>query len=207
MENLKLSSRKTKAMETKIKIFNTAEELFREHGFEKVSVDAIVEKAGVAKGSFYVHFESKNVLITSLIAGYVSDLDLNYRSYLASFPLSASASEILLSLGAKIADILANSIGHELMKIAYETLLTSPINSSPIIGYDRELYKIFNTLIDKGIQQGEFQSDRSSDTIAKHFVLCMRGITFEWCIRHPDFNLKHEFLNHFGILLIGIKKR
>lgn len=205
MKKERITARQAKAMETKAKIYTTAEQLFRDHGFENVSVDAIVEKAGVAKGSFYVHFESKNALITSLIASYVDDLDLNYRSYLDSFPPSTRASEILLSLVGKIADILSETIGHERMKIAYETLLTRPVNSSPIIGYDRELYKMFNTLVERGIRQGEFQAVKSIDTIAKHCILAMRGLTYEWCIRYPDFNLKDAFLDHFAILLNGIK--
>lgn len=37
-----------------------AEELFGEHGFSAVSVDEIVARAGVAKGTFYNHFSDKD---------------------------------------------------------------------------------------------------------------------------------------------------
>lgn len=201
------TTRQIMAMETKAKIFLTAKQLFLERGFENVSVDTIVEKAGVAKGSFYVHFESKNALITSLIADIINSLDRNYRSYLQSFPPGTSSSEIFLSFADRIADILADTIGHEILKIAYETLLTHNVNTSPITTYDRELYKVFNELIEQGILQGEFQSEKSTDTIAKHCVLGMRGLTYEWCVRYPDFNLKEAYLNHFELLLYGIKNK
>lgn len=61
-KKIKYSSRKLKAAETRQRIFETARRLIMEHGFENVSVDSIVEAAGVAKGSFYVHFESKDAL-------------------------------------------------------------------------------------------------------------------------------------------------
>ena len=37
-----------------------AEELFGRHGFSAVSVDQIVARAGVAKGTFYNHFRDKD---------------------------------------------------------------------------------------------------------------------------------------------------
>jgi len=64
-------NRKLKAIETRKKIYTSAEQLFKKHGFENVSVDSIVEMANVSKGSFYVHFDSKNALIGALIADHV----------------------------------------------------------------------------------------------------------------------------------------
>lgn len=58
-----VSRRKEKAAETKNKIYKCAEQLFAKYGFYNVSIDDIVEHAGVAKGRFYVHFESKNSLV------------------------------------------------------------------------------------------------------------------------------------------------
>lgn len=55
LEKVETSNRKTKAIETKNKIYRSANQLFREYGLENVSVDSIVEMAGVSKGAFYVH--------------------------------------------------------------------------------------------------------------------------------------------------------
>ena len=40
----------------------TALRLFARHGFEAVSVDTIAEEAGVTRGAFYHHFDSKEAL-------------------------------------------------------------------------------------------------------------------------------------------------
>jgi hypothetical protein len=37
-------------------------------------------------------------------------------------------------------------------------------------------------------------------------MMAIRGITYEWCIRYPDFDYKEEALRHFEILLAGIRK-
>jgi len=86
LDKEKTTSRKQKARETKKIIYASADQLFRKYGFEKVSVDSIVEMAGVSKGSFYVHFSSKNALIVALSVDYVKQLDLDYKNYLQSFP-------------------------------------------------------------------------------------------------------------------------
>ncbi len=202
----KTSHRKEHANETKNKIYKTAEALFRKHGFENVSVDSIVEAAGVAKGSFYVHFDSKDSLAAALINDYISKVDLDYKSYVGSFGVHAAASDILISLVGKIADIINLTIGYDNMKTVYKAQITKTINTDAMIGYNREIYKLFSDIIGKGIQQGEFKTDIPADILTKHFIMAIRGVTYEWCIRHPDFDLKEQALKHFEILLSGIKK-
>ncbi len=51
----------------KIEIIETAERLFRENGFQKTSVDAIIQAMGVAKGTFYYYFKSKNAVLEAIV--------------------------------------------------------------------------------------------------------------------------------------------
>lgn len=200
------SRRKEQAGKTKNKIYESAEQLFGKYGFDDISVDAIVEKAGVSKGTFYVYFNSKDSLIASLIDEYVNRTDLDYISYLETFPTNTPASDILLSLIGRIADVITGTIGYDYMSTVYKVQITKTVNTEAVMSYNRELYKMFSDTIGKGILQGEFKSDLSVDTLAKHFIMAIRGLTYEWCIRYPDFYLKEEAQKHFKILLTGIKK-
>lgn len=53
-------------METKEKILNSALELFIENGFSETATSLISKKAGVATGTLFHHFASKDLLINSL---------------------------------------------------------------------------------------------------------------------------------------------
>mgnify|MGYP002621827467 CR=1 FL=1 len=53
-------------MTTKEKIFSSALELFAEQGVDKTSTADIAKHAGVASGTVFVHFESKEQLIQEL---------------------------------------------------------------------------------------------------------------------------------------------
>lgn len=205
MENKKLTNRQVQALETKKKIYDSANELIQKYGFEKVSIDDIVKMAGVSKGSFYVHFDSKDSLITSLVADYVKELDLDYKTYIDSFPADTTMSSILLALAEKIADILVGKIGYDLLKVVYEAQLAGTVNSILIMGYGRDLYKLYAGIIDKGIQRGEFRKELKLEAATKYCVMTLRGATYEWCARYPNYNLKEEVLEYFKILVKGME--
>jgi len=201
----KITNRQVQAAETKKKIYDSANELFQKYGFEKVSVDDIVEKAGVSKGAFYVHFESKNSLITAVVADYVKELDLDYKFYLESFAADSKVSEILFSLVDEITDILVEKVGFDLLRIVYEAQLDRTVNPVLIAGYNRDLYKLLAGIIDKGISRGEFKKGLNVETVTKYCVMTIRGAVYEWCVRYPDYNIKREVSEYFKILLAGIK--
>ncbi|MGP4072289.1 TetR/AcrR family transcriptional regulator [Piscibacillus sp. B03] len=60
--------------EKKIRIIKGSIELFAKKGFHTTSVQEIAEHAGVAKGSFYNYFESKDELIVSIYDYYYATI-------------------------------------------------------------------------------------------------------------------------------------
>lgn len=55
-----------KKQKKKDALFNTAFELFTTKGTNQTTISDIVNKAGVAKGTFYLYFKDKYVFATSL---------------------------------------------------------------------------------------------------------------------------------------------
>ncbi|MGH7280264.1 MAG: TetR/AcrR family transcriptional regulator [Polyangiaceae bacterium] len=60
-------TRKEKADETRARVFASAVDLFRKDGFHGTTIDEIAARAGVAKGTFFVHFRSKEAVIAELV--------------------------------------------------------------------------------------------------------------------------------------------
>ena len=56
-------TRKDRAADTKNKIFETAVTLIKSKGYNNVTVSEICQAAGLAKGSFYVHYDSKEDIV------------------------------------------------------------------------------------------------------------------------------------------------
>jgi len=206
MSNDKLTNRKKKSLETKDKIYETASQLFQKYGFDSVSVDSIVEAAGVSKGTFYVHFNSKSSLIHDLSIDLVDTIDLDYKNFVESLLPSTSSPDILILFAEKISTTIIDVVGYDLMKSTYEAQITRKIDVNESLKYTRDLYQTFNKIISIGMDQGEFKSTNSVDVITKQCIIAIRGLTYEWCIRYPDFDLKSEVKNHFNLLLDGIKR-
>lgn len=57
------SLRETQKRDTKARLFKTALALFRERGYEHVSVAEVTEACGVAKGTFYNYYPTKDHLL------------------------------------------------------------------------------------------------------------------------------------------------
>lgn len=206
MDSEKLSNRQKKALETKDKIYKAAYLLFKNYGFDNVSVDSIVESAGVSKGTFYVHFDSKSSLIHALSVDLVDDVDSDYKDFVESLLPSTNPSDILILFAEKISTTITDVVGYDLIKATYEAQITRKINIDESLKYSRDLYQTFNKIISIGIEKEEFKSTSPVEVITKQCIVAIRGLTYEWCIRYPDFDLKSEVRDHFSLLLEGIKK-
>ena len=64
-------SRRYNAQESKELIISSAEKLFFEKGFDKVSMRDISEEAKLSKGAIYHHYKSKDEIIKEIINKYV----------------------------------------------------------------------------------------------------------------------------------------
>lgn len=61
------TTREIKADDTRRRIFAAAAELFAVRGYHDVTVAEIAKRAQVAKGTFFVHFATKDTVVTELV--------------------------------------------------------------------------------------------------------------------------------------------
>jgi AcrR family transcriptional regulator len=65
----------SKSQDTRSAILDAAIELFIRAGFEKTPMDEIASAAGVAKGTLYYHFSSKEGIVDSIVERYTAALE------------------------------------------------------------------------------------------------------------------------------------
>ena len=63
---------------------------------------------------------------------------------------------------------------------------------------------MFSEVLKRGIERKEFKANIIPDVVARQMMIALRGITYEWCIRYPDFDYKKQAFNQFELLLKGI---
>ena len=199
------TNRKRLAENTRQKIYDSAMHLFSTKSFNKVSVDSIVEMAGVSKGSFYVHFSSKSALGYALIIVQGQSAVTDYSLFLESFSDDAPAEDLLLALIGKIADVVVDKIGYDKMKTVYKAQIADDVDTQTVTNYNRAIYKLFSDILERGIKRGELNSSLPLELLTRHLMMAIRGITYEWCIRSPEFNYKEEALQYFKLLIEGLR--
>ena len=59
----KLTKRQQQALETEARIYKAATEVINEKGLNNTSIEDITTRAGVAQGSFYTYFKSKEDVV------------------------------------------------------------------------------------------------------------------------------------------------
>ena len=56
-------------------VFHSAKEVFSQKGFHKASISDIVERAGIARGTFYLYFKNKRHIFSCLLESLLEELD------------------------------------------------------------------------------------------------------------------------------------
>ena len=59
-------------VKTRARIVDSARVLFNRHGFESVSIEQIMKRAGLTRGGFYHHFSSKESLYAAAVSSFHS---------------------------------------------------------------------------------------------------------------------------------------
>lgn len=73
----------------KQELLDIGQRLFAERGYETTTISAILEAAGVAKGTFYHYFKSKEDLLDALVARITEQIVLGIREVIRRPGLSA----------------------------------------------------------------------------------------------------------------------
>lgn len=60
--------------ERRTQVLRTARLLFAEHGYHQTSINDIIVAADIARGTFYLYFESKRAIFAELLDGYFATL-------------------------------------------------------------------------------------------------------------------------------------
>ena len=138
--------------ETKTRILESAIKLFSGHGYNKASVDDICREAGISKGAFYHHFESKQALFLAVLDGWLKTIDTAIEE---SRDKTAPETFMLMT---QAFPYLFQTAGEGLpmfLEFWLQASRDKQIWEASIAPY-RRYHKYFTSLIKKGVKEGSF---------------------------------------------------
>ncbi len=187
---------RTRMKTTKSALSEKAIELFREQGYDNVSVGMICKACGVTSGSFYHHFASKEELLSHYLNAEVAH---HFELTLIELMDIADPKE---RLWAVLSDITQYWLmfGHRLGK----QLWASIVNNKIVLFFDTDEFKPVDALVTKLIATciSERVVTRSDDPllIRKMLYSIVIGLSIQWAT-FEDFDFLSELRRQYDVLM------
>jgi AcrR family transcriptional regulator len=149
------------AGERRDELLATALQLFLEHGYERTSVEQITSAVGVAKGTFYHYFTTKQDLLEQLVELFTADLFATGAAAMAA--TNGSAVE-------KLRALMTASSRAKMGRVDETLTLTRSLYSEEnlvLLGRLREGWidrtrPLIRSIVDQGLAEGTFDAPDSA---------------------------------------------
>lgn len=186
-------------------IKQAALKFFSEKGFHTATTSEITDSAGIAKGTLYWYFKTKEDLAFALVSDMLSAfLQLVQSVRDSDGPVTARFQRLAKQLASLY--MVEKDYCRLLWKFrADHHFIFSPDYKDKVTTYYRELLEALKAMIDEGIRKGEFRKVDS-----RHWAYVMLGITegleLEWLENEDDFDLDKAFREVMDLVLANLKK-
>lgn len=167
-----------KSRKTRQALIDAGVALFNKAGYEATSVKEIVEEAGLTKGAFYHHFESKEHLLQLIYEEYLS-----YQLEIFNEVMTHSATP-----RERIAELISCMVFavdryREHVTIFFQEQRAFPQAYRDSVLSARDMLKAeFRKAIKEGVKSGDFRSDLDPD-VTTMALLGMCTWTYQWLSR------------------------
>ncbi|HQA51139.1 MAG TPA: TetR/AcrR family transcriptional regulator [Syntrophomonadaceae bacterium] len=173
-----------KGQQTREKIFQAALGLIKERGYEQTTLVDICKAAGIASGTFYHHFASKQ----DILIEYVKEESRDLMNYYESLPKESYAEAFLQVMDYQA--LYFERKGTEFVSTFYSIMLLS---RNSVYNYGEfSLLSIIYDCCDKGQKQGEFTQQFSPGYMVELAIGLLYTITTYWCIYPSEAGLRQD---------------
>ena len=145
-------------------ILLAASELFQELGYESTSVDSIVRNAGIAKGTFYYYFKSKDEVLAALAQQLCAEM-VARSQIIADDPQLGAIEKFCAIIAAQNQTVEGGQVLVEDLHRPENRVLHERSNIETVLAFG----PILATVVEQGNQEGVFQVDDPLSTV--QFIL------------------------------------
>jgi AcrR family transcriptional regulator len=192
-EDPPLTRRKLQARETRKRILETALSLFREKGFDQVSIDEITSSAGVSKGSFYTYFQTKS----DIIIEEFRRIDYFYEKKETAILNNPDAASRLVAFTRHQLDYIHKHMGYRTLSILYINQMSTFYDQKILSNRERPLVRIVSKIIAEGQAAGQIRPGDPVE-LAEWMNRCMRGFFLDWAISKGAIDVRKDGMRFFS---------
>ncbi|QHT62683.1 TetR/AcrR family transcriptional regulator [Paenibacillus lycopersici] len=189
-------NRELKKEQTRARIKEAALSLFSEQGYEPATVEAIAKQAGVAKGTFFNYFASKDELICDLQGLFATN---------EAAKLKDTPGPLVPRLQLLIFEIVKRfELNKPLTRALFQGMLG---NGSSLVKHNELLGALSETLLPlvrQAQENGEIRKDMPAEMLAQQAFQTYFGTLFVWAMEAGDEPLATRMTMTFELFFKGI---
>lgn len=140
--------------EKRNEILDVAEKLFSKKGYDKCTVNNILDDVGIAKGTFYYYFKSKEEVLDSII-NRVTEMIVERVKKVASNPDLSPVEKLINSI---LSMRVESEVDNEFMERLHKPE-NALIHQKSLTLMVTRITPILDNIVGEGISQGVFKSD------------------------------------------------
>lgn len=188
--------------ERKNEILDAAELLFGTKGYSKTTVNEILENIGIAKGTFYYHFNSKEEVLDAIVMRFITDGVEAAKLIAADLNLKAPDKLLQIIMGQKPDESRKKQMIEQLHQVN-----NAEMHQKSLVETILQLTPVITSVIEQGIAEGIFYTPYPKETVEFLLVssqfLLDEGI-FQW--KPEELMQKAIALTHMMELTLGAEK-
>jgi AcrR family transcriptional regulator len=174
-----------RTLETRARLTAVAHELVTEKGFEALRIEEVVLRAGVAKGTFFAHFQDKDELMDLLIGERMNAL----LDHMATRPAPRDADQLARRL-MPVVDLMSSE------RYVFDVILRrSGAAALEEIGPIALSFGRLGEIVGQWLDQGSFRKDVPNDILVEGVeAFLVQTLALNFCALHRDKPMKDRLL-------------
>lgn len=180
-------------MDMKAQIVQAGEQLFKQKGYDAVTVNDICQACNISKPTFYYHINSKQDILLHLYDPIVDNLTPILCQMLHT---SSSWDQISLLFEHLIDNMI--TLGPDLNS---QLLIVNLQRKERALNLRKPLEDIANDIIAAGQKSGQFRNTNESSSLYQAAAYMFTGYEYMWCTLQGEFDWKKEFFSSLESLL------
>jgi len=185
--------------DVKVQILETAQPLFLQHGFNKVSINQITDAIGISKKTLYKYYESKEALVLRIIEKNIRDAALQMNKLHSSSKINyIEKMEKLMSISMDFFLKFSEVFMQDIIKYMPD-ILGKFEESSRVLIRDN-----FTILLKQGMEANIFRKDLDVDIFIDFYFFTIQKIQNPKTLSSVSYSLKDLHKQVINILFQGI---
>ena len=167
---------------TRATIIEVARVLFNKNGFQSVTIDMIMETAGLTRGGFYNHFDSKEDLYCAAVASFLHGRGAQWRE---KFDIDPSAPDVNMVQKMIMGYLSAEHMNDLEAQCPMIALPSDIARSNPDVRFAyQELLEAMVYIFESGLQE---HSNQPRQTALATAALCVGGMILARTLPNSEF--------------------